>query len=459
MKRKILLFAVMSSFITLTHAQQDHGTSGYAITSSEKGGRNWKEVRLVNVQTGEPLKNIFNSHAGIVALNARTGKPVRKETTQVTTGAENSILKKPERKVVNLDEELNNGQVGSRVQVKRIVVHRTMEDRSKPFATNSAAMAYDSKHERLYFTPMGINQLRYIDLRKGKIYFFEDEPFGTVTGYGDVKNQVTRMVIASDGNGYALTNDALHLLRFTTGRKPSITDLGPVTQGNVAAGGAAIGRHYGGDMIADASGNLYLIAASRNVFKINIATKLAEHLGVIKGLPQGFSTNGAMVEGGSKVIVCSSESTLGYFRFDLNTLEAEKISKSGDVYNASDLANGVLAFDKKRDEPKEEETVTMAERSIPNTASEKLAGSGISVYPNPVTDGRVRVSFNDLPAGTYQMQLADMSGKLVLSRAVNINSKGQVQELQLPKLASGSYVLNVLNAGGASAGTRTLVIQ
>jgi hypothetical protein len=82
-------------------------------------------------------------------------------------------------------------------------------------------MAYDKKHERLYYTPMGINQLRYIDLKAKTptVYYFEDEAFGTVSSFGDAPNQITRMVIASDGNGYALTNDANHLIKFTTGKK------------------------------------------------------------------------------------------------------------------------------------------------------------------------------------------------------------------------------------------------
>ena len=101
----------------------------------------------------------------------------------------------------------------------------------KPFATNSAACAYDKKHDRLYYTPMGINQLRYIDLKSNtpRIYYFEDEPFGALNGPRDIPNQITRMVIASDGNGYALTNDANHLIRFTTKKSTVITDLGPLT--------------------------------------------------------------------------------------------------------------------------------------------------------------------------------------------------------------------------------------
>src|SRR6478672_1974276 len=164
-------------------------------------------------------------------------------------------------------------------------------DMSKPFATSSAAMAYDKKHERLYYTPMNIAQLRYIDLKSGKIYFFEDEAFGVVQGRGDVQNQITRMVIASDGNGYAITNDANHLIQFTTGKKPTITDLGPLSD-DASNGSYSVhssGR-FGGDVIADANKNLYLIGADRTVYKINLDSRIAGYMGSIKGLPKGFTT-------------------------------------------------------------------------------------------------------------------------------------------------------------------------
>jgi hypothetical protein len=34
------------------------------------------------------------------------------------------------------------------------------------------------------------------------------------------------MVFSSDGNGYALNNGGSHLVRFTTGENPQISDLG-----------------------------------------------------------------------------------------------------------------------------------------------------------------------------------------------------------------------------------------
>ena len=52
---------------------------------------------------------------------------------------------------------------------------------------------------------------------------------------------------------------------------------------------------YGGDMIADDNGNLYVFSARNHVFKINIESKVATHLGIISGLPTGFTVNGAAV--------------------------------------------------------------------------------------------------------------------------------------------------------------------
>ena len=326
----------------------------------------------------------------------------------------------------------------------------------QPFAGTSAACAYDKKHDRLYYTPMNFAQLRYIDLKsdESKIYYFEDEAFGVVKGSGDVENQITRMAFGADGNGYALSNDANHLIRFTTGKRPEITDLGALTD----EAGNKISVHsrngFGGDMVADKDDNLYLVTANRRVFKINIETKNATYLGNIKGLPDGFSTNGAMVEGGSKVIVCSSESTVGYYKFDLLTLEAEKVSNGGQVFNASDLANGNLAFEKEKKKRNDAETVKPVD-PVPAVTEETArkavvtdllqpTQNSILAYPNPVTDGMVKLAFNGQPAGVYQITLLDINGKLLSTREVTISSKNQVIEFRTPELlAKGTYLVKV----------------
>jgi hypothetical protein len=524
MKRKILLLLVMTSFIAVSHAQnkEKKPVTGYALTAVEKGGRSWKEVRLVDIGTGEQVRQVYNSKTEVEPLNARTGKPVVKKepvkgeiatvhnsrvrtitnvntntNTNINTNTNvNVVVEVPKKKVVNLDNELDIAS-GRKVKVYTVTdaspgVERIKKDGNviiirsatfhgpavqtyNPFATNSAACAYDKKHERLYYTPMGINQLRYIDLKSGKIYYFEDEPFGVVKGSYDSQKQITRMVIASDGNGYALTNDANHLIRFTTGKNPEITDLGALSDDAAKNGSRSVhGGGGGGDMIADASKNLYLITANRQVYKISIDSKVATYMGPITGLPKGFSTNGAMVEEDSKVIIASSESTVGYYRFDLNTLVAEKVSSSPDVFNASDLANGNLAFDKKKkkkkdreqeeepvvvapEQPKEEPTTETARTANPQ---ETLKTGSISVYPNPVRNGYFRLAFNDQPAGRYQVQVVDMQGKLVKAQEVNIANKIQIQEFNIPELtAGGSYLVKVTSTENNVSITNKIVVQ
>jgi len=459
--KKTLLLLVMTSIITGAFAQKrkkaEQPLTGYAITAVEKGGRSWKEVRLVNITSGEEIRSIYQSKQEIEAFNARTGNPVVKKDM--------NVAKAPVKKIVNLDQELAVAN-GSNVRVKTVIINGSVNQYDKPFATNSAAMAYDKKHERLYYTPMGINQLRYIDLKSNKIYYFENEPFGTVNGTGDAANQICRMVIASDGNGYALSNDGNHLIRFTTGKDPVITDLGALTDDATNAAYSVHSRKgYGGDMIADASGNLYLLQANRNVFKIVIDSKVATYMGTIKGLPDGFSTNGAMVEEGSKVIVASSESAIGYFRFDLTTMQAEKVSTTASVFNASDLANERLAFAKKKkdkkneEEPKQQQQVT-EEVTKKSPLQNSIVSNGISVYPNPVTNGLVKVSFADQPAGKYSVDLIDITGKLIQSKEVNINSSMHVEEIRIPRSVSGgSYLLKINGVNNNVSFTNKLVVQ
>ena len=58
--KKTLLLLVMISVITGAFAQKRKKTeqplTGYAITAVEKGGRSWKEVRLINITTGEEIR-------------------------------------------------------------------------------------------------------------------------------------------------------------------------------------------------------------------------------------------------------------------------------------------------------------------------------------------------------------------------------------------------------------------
>lgn len=471
--KNFLLLSAMSLAACSLHAQRDKVT-GFAITGSAMGERGWKQVRMLDMKTGAELKAVYTEPAETEILNARTGKAIEKR--DVTADPANNIVR------VTVDTKNNNTNNNSNLTIYRKLPNGTItEERitsarhnfrtrfhggyDKPFSTTSAAMAYDKKHQRLYYTPMGIAELRYIDMKAKKptVYYFQGEAFGVVTGIRDAANQVTRMVIGADGNGYALSNNAEHLIRFTTGKKPEIADLGGITDD------AANGRYsihstaaYGGDLVAGKSGNLYLITASRQVFKINLEEKTALHLGVIKGLPVGYSTNGAMVEEGMNIIVCSSDSPEGYFRFNLNTLQAEKYSGAEKVFNASDLAGSNLLSDKpetQKENPQPPVTVQEEAKkavAFPEIKTEKA----ISVYPNPVSGNEVKLSLNNLLPGKYFAQLTDLSGKVVASAEINVTVKNQVETFRFPSLTSkGNYFVKLVDVAARNVYTEKIVVQ
>lgn len=458
MKRILLLLAV-TAITTSILAQKTQKNTAYAITGLEKGRAGWTEVRLVDLVTGEAIKSIYESSQEIEILNARTGKPVRKQEFKYATN-----INTPPRQMV-MTRILKDGTK----ETVKVSYAESKVSADKPFATTSAACAYDKKHERLYYTPMGINQLRYIDLKAKtpRVYYFEDDAFGALSSRHDVANQITRMVIASDGNGYALTNNAEHLFRFTTGKNPSISDLGNLTD----AEGNAISIHsrslYGGDIIADTKENLYLVSSNRHVFKISIDSKMATYLGPITGLPRGFTTNAATVESGTNVIVASSNSTIGYYKFDLKTLTAEKTTSSASVFNASDLAGATLLSEKKKKEKNQEVPKLLVDKKSDKTVAsqkqpvpENIAINRISVFPNPVTNGFVRISFEDQPAGKYQIQFMDMSGKMISTQDVTVNGKMQVETFSHPKLmARGNYMLKVINQSTQESITSKILVQ
>jgi hypothetical protein len=63
---------------------------------------------------------------------------------------------------------------------------------------------------------------------------------------------------------------------------------------------------WGGDMIADAFGKLYVISASHAVYVIDINTRIATYKGNIQGLPAGYTTNAAAVNDEGEIVLASA---------------------------------------------------------------------------------------------------------------------------------------------------------
>ena len=400
---------------TLTAQQADR--FAYAVTDVQQGGANWSYLRKINLQNGEYSQVLLSGNdASLLAYNATTRK--------------------------QFETPLQDSRFGTYANAA--------------FATGVAAMAYDKKNNRLYYTPMFIDQLRYIDLKTMKVFYVTDQAFtGKPVKSSDQGNIVTRMVIASDGYGYAMTNDATQLIRFTVGKKLSITDLGTIAD-DQANKGVSIHNScssYGGDIIADDAGNLFVFSARNQVFKINLDTKVATHLGSISGLPNGFTVNGAAVTNDNKVLVSSAMLASSYYTVDMKSLTATPYTITGTVWQSSDLANGNLL---NTGTQAKGNTVELISRNTePNSGDGKIA-----IYPNPVTNNQFAIQFNELEAGQYTIQVTDVMGRQVLQQIVSVAGEKQTQTVRLNSSSSkGVYLVKVTDHANRSVYNTKIVVQ
>ncbi len=384
----------------------------YAITDVTGQNANWAYLRTLNLKTGEYSDILLNGNDAMrPAFDASTKK-------QVST--------------------LNNPTIANNYG-------------NAAFATNVAAAAYDRRTNRLYYTPMFIDQLRYIDLSNFKVYFVNDQGFtGQTQKASDQGNIVTRMVIASDGYGYAMTNNGSQLIRFSTGKHVQVTDLGSVTDAQ-SNNGVSIHNScssYGGDMVADDNGNLYVFSARNHVFKLNIENRVATHLGSVSGLPANFTINGAVVNDKNQVVVSSAVENGGVYVVDISSWAATKLGSSS--MHSSDLANSNLIITKQNNK-----VVEVISKPVPQDENKV-----ISIYPNPVTDKQFTVQFSKLNAGNYTLQVTDINGKEIKKQTLAVSGEVQVQVINLPALTPGGmYMVKINDAGGRSVFSSKIVVQ
>ncbi len=412
----VSLFSGAVLLTTLVTAQQADRFA-YVVTDVQPQNGNWSFLRKLNLQTGEISPVILSGNdASLKAYDATTKK--------------------------QFETPLNDPMYGQAVNAA--------------FATGVAAVAYDNRNNRLYYTPMFIDQLRYLDLRTMKVYFVTDQVFtGKPQKSSDQGNIVTRMVIADDGNGYAMTNDGTQLIRFTTGKKMLITDLGSLVD-DPSNKGISIHNScssYGGDMVADDNGNLYVFSARNHVFKVNIESKVATHLGVVSGLPNSFTINGAAVNENNQIVVASAMDANSYFSVDYKTWTATPYAISGTVWHSSDLANSNLLVSGTRPTGKSSDIVSR--NTIPNSGTNK-----INIFPNPVTNSQFVIQFNQLEAGNYNVQVTDVVGRQVIQQAVTISGDNQSQLIKLNSAATkGVYLVKVTDQNSKAVFSTKIVVQ
>ncbi len=418
MNLKSLLSATFSLGALFTTAQ--YSNKAFVITGDGNQDHLWMSIRQVDLGTGQLSKNIFQ----------------RSKTNFVLT-------------------DVNTKQVATQETPNSNI----FMSREYPTGSMVAAAAYDSRNNKLFFTPMRIGELRWVELdiknETPKFFTLSSE----VLNFGnaqDEANHITRMVVAADGNGYAMTNDGNHFIKFTTGRKPVITDLGNLID---AEGNNGLSIHnkctsWGGDMLADAFGQLYVISANRNVFVVDISTRVATFKGTISGLPGNYTTNAAAVNKDGDIVVGSANVFDGYYIVKLADLKAAPVQGSDKSYNASDMANGNFLLQKEADEAKKYD-VTAAP-----LMENAFSNSDKRVYPNPVTATTFAVLFDGFKAGTYNIVLTDLSGRNMQSQKTVIGKGTQKETVNLKSMpAKGMYMVKVYDEAKQVVFTEKIVIQ
>ncbi|GAB2813996.1 T9SS type A sorting domain-containing protein [Ferruginibacter profundus] len=423
MNFKILL---STSFIvsSLSALAQDAGKT-YAITGDGSNDFRWMSIRQVDLASGKVTQDVYQrDKTAFVLLDAATKQPASTQTFKFDNNGTTSVVQ--------------------------------MQD--APTLTMVAAAAYDKKHDKLFFTPMRIGELRWLDVSASATapkFYAEKTQLLNTANLMDEANHITRMDIAADGNGYAITNDGNHLIRFTTGKKTVITDLGNLVDAEDNKSGISIHNKctsWGGDMIADAYGKLYVISANHQVFKVDIDSRIATYIGAITGLPANYTTNGAAVDADDNIIVSSANSFEGFYKFKMKDLAAVKVEGTDKTYSASDLANGNLLYQKEADAKRN--------YSMPSLAPMAPINTDARIFPNPVTANEFRVLFDGQKAGSYTVALTDLSGRAVMSKVVAVTSKLQTETVQISRtVAKGIYMVKVTDASSQLIFTERIVVQ
>ncbi|HEY8894134.1 MAG TPA: T9SS type A sorting domain-containing protein [Niastella sp.] len=412
---KMLQYMLMLALFPVSVIGQSHQIT-YAITSANKGSNDWVALRTLNMRAGNVSQMLLN-------MNDKGLLQYDKATHKLKDNLAGLVLPSP------------------------VMANNPAAPKAN---TGVAAIAFDQNTNRLFYVSMSDDILRYIDLSTMIVYADPEVSFSKAGNYTFKSNDpVNRLVIAPDGYGYTITTNN-RLIRFTTNNKPSFTDMGELKDDPRNKDMSILNTcsNPGGDMVADDAGNLYLITASNRVYKIEIKTGLATWLATIANLPATFLTSGAAVNENGNLLVSSSVYTEASFIVDHKSWKASPSPAIQHLYGIADLASSnVLHIEKSNP------SVVLFGKPI-------LKKGNIKVYPNPVLFDEVTVQFNDLPIGTYTIELADPLGRKVIQQNVKLTRQSQTALIQIPSItAQAFYYIRILNERKALVSTHKLAVE
>lgn len=404
MNNKFLLTAALILTGSGLIAQSAEKT--YAITGKSNNLFYWADIKQVDINTGKIVKTVFDT-----------------EKSNHTTKF--------------LDKQIN------------------LEGASKnPTAFGVAACALDTRHNRLYFSPMHFSELRYLDLTKSNAEFTVVKsnivPLKNGVKYQSEESHLTRMVFAADGYGYALTNDSKNFIRFSADKDAKVEDLGSLTNASSNKQFSIFEKEtgWGGDMVADAFGNLVIVTAKHHIYSVDVRTKVATYLGTIIGLPVNYTTNGAVVDTDGNLVVSSANILDGLYKVSVDNFTAIKINSSESPFNASDMANGNMLSQKRFD--------LMRQGFVVNNTIRNAA----KVFPNPVVGKNFNLLLSGEQSGLHQVVLTDLSGKVIQTTSLNLTLGNKNQTISLKnKYTRGSYFVKMYNDSKQLVLSEKIVVQ
>lgn len=426
----IVFFCLLSSF---TFSQQASKKT-YLITANPATPLLYNQISSIDINGGKLLEDLYNSNMKYTLRgNVYKANPFASKTAE----------KREEGKEGDDHDQINS-----------------------PLGGSVACLAYDAKSNRLFYIPLQISELRYLDLKESEQSFtcLKNQSLNLLHNKDDVANQISRMAMGSDGYGYALSNDGEHLIKFSTQGTPVIQDLGvlidnPTNKIMVRSSCTS----WGGDLVGGADGKLYLIGLYNHVFRINLPSKRCDYLGTIKDLPEGFTSNGASVdENGDLVVSCGTTYNKPFspiYKVKWPSLEASSVNtRISSLGNVSDMASSNLLFQLP---PK-----TIEKSGTQVTFTQTIEADVVNlptyaIYPNPVTRGRFQIRTNNIKEkGEYKMRLLDVGGQVIMEGRMNLGLKTNTNFFNFPpQNAKGVYFVQIADAFNRTVYSQQLIVE
>lgn len=302
-----------------------------------------------------------------------------------------------------------------------------------------ASLAFDQKNNSLVFVPMFSSNIYVMNNRTKEITLVENTAIKSVQC--TIDSHITRMTATKDGIIYAMSNSGSQLIKISSENgKYSVKDLGIIKDisTNTDKKLSTMQTGFGGDMVADADGNLYVFSAFNNVFKINVRNLTSEFMGTVSGLPENYTSNGAAVNATGDIVVGNARGE-GLYEINFKTLEAKAVS--GDfkmpIY---DLASSYFLNDK---------AVSTAEMF-----------TGIEINPTKVNQQFFNIKINNEKVkGNLKVELADYMGNKLMKQNINVVRNNSEFKINLSKYNAGVYIVNIQDAAGNAIFSTKIVIE